>query len=90
MVDALETANDYALEARMPNQRWSTKVWFGSNDPSDAGSAQKLIDRWVPLALAMNSLNRSMGLTDFYPFVVPPAAAAKLDFIHRLVKPKRR
>jgi hypothetical protein len=31
-----------------------------------------------------------MGLADFYPFVVPPAAAAKLDFIHRLVKPKRR
>ena len=36
MVDALETANDYALEARMPNQRWSTKAWFGSNDPSAA------------------------------------------------------
>ena len=90
MVDALETANDYALEARMPNQRWSAKVWFGSGDPSIAGSAQKLIDRWVPLALAMNSLNRSMGLTDFYPFVVPPAAAAKLDFIHRLMRPTRR
>ena len=68
MVDALETANDYALEARMPNQRWSAKAWFGSNDPSAASSAQKLIDRWVPLALAMNNLNRSMGLSRFLPF----------------------
>lgn len=90
MVDALETANDYALEARMPNERWSTKVWFGSADPASAGSARRLIDRWVPLALAMNSLNRSMGLNDFYPFVVSPAAATKLEFIHRLVKSKRR
>lgn len=90
MVDALETASDHSIEARMPNQRWSTKAWFGSNDPSSAGSAQKLIDRWVPLALAMNSLNRSMGLHDFYPFVVSSAASAKLDFIHRLVKPNRR
>ena len=66
------------------------KVWFGSADPASAGSAKRLIDRWVPLALAMNSLNRSMGLTDFYPFVVSPAAATKLEFIHRLVKSKRR
>ena len=90
MIDALETASDYSLEARMPNERWSGKVWFGPNDPSSAGSARKLIDRWIPLALAINSLNRSMGLTDFYPFVVPPAAAAKLDFIHGLVKSKGR
>jgi hypothetical protein len=40
----------------------------------------------VPLALAVNSLNRSMGLTDFYPFVVSPAAAEKLDFVHQIVK----
>jgi hypothetical protein len=90
MVDALETANDYALEARMPNERWTTKVWFGSADPASAGSARRLIDRWIPLALAINSLNRSMGLNDFYPFVVSPTAATKLEFIHRLVKSQRR
>lgn len=90
IIDALETANDYSLEARMPNERWPTRVWFGWNDPSSIGSARELIDRWIPLALDINSLNRSKGLTDFYPLVVYPAAAAKLEFIHTLVKPRGR
>jgi hypothetical protein len=37
----------------------------------------------------MNNLNRSMGLPDFYPFVVSPAAAEKLDFIHQVIKTAR-
>ena len=28
-----------------------------------------LIDAWLPLSLALNSLNRTMGLSDLYPFV---------------------
>jgi hypothetical protein len=48
------------------------------------------MDRWIPLALAMNSMNRSMGHNDFYPFVVSPSVISKLDFIHQLVRPKRR
>jgi hypothetical protein len=40
---------------------------------------------WVPLAFAVNSLNRSMGQPDLYPFVLGPAVIRKLEFIHRLV-----
>jgi hypothetical protein len=29
--------------------------------------------------------DRSLGLNDSYPFVVPPPVVAKLDFIHRVV-----
>ena len=46
--------------------------------------AQLLVD-WEALALAMNSLNRSMGLPDPYPFSVSAAAAAKLRFVHDLI-----
>ncbi|WP_088348445.1 MULTISPECIES: putative zinc-binding peptidase [Rhodomicrobium] len=92
MVEALDTADDYRLVPRLPNQK--TGSWWtpasGSADPYQAASARKLIDRWVPLALAVNSLNRSMGLTDFYPFVVSPAAAEKLDLVHQIVKSARR
>ncbi len=90
MVDALETAKNYSLEAHVPNDRWSRKMWRSSVNPAGAGTARRLIDRWIPIALAMNSLNRSMGLNDFYPFVVSPSAAAKLEFIHRVVKSGRR
>lgn len=86
IVDTLETAEDYRVESRLPRQKHMKLPWFASRDPFRARSASQLVDRWLPLALAMNSLNRSMGLPDFYPFVIPPAAIGKLDYIHQLVQ----
>ena len=45
----------------------------------------ELMARWVPLTIAMNSLSRSMGHDDFYPFVIPEAAWDKLAFVHRAI-----
>ena len=45
----------------------------------------RLIDAWLPLSFAANSLNRSMGLSDLYPFVPTPAVIVKLAFVHDLV-----
>ncbi len=88
MVDALETAGDYRLEPRLPYGKAAGRSWFSSwpGDPYRAPGAKSLIDRWIPLALAINSLNRSMGLSDFYPFVVSARAAEKLDFVHQIVR----
>ena len=88
MTDTLETADDYNIEPRRPNEPAIARSWFATHDPYKARNAKQLMDRWVPLALAMNSLNRSMGLQDFYPFVVSPSVIAKLDFIHGLVRPR--
>ena len=44
-----------------------------------------LIDAWLPLSLALNSLNRAMGLSDLYPFVLSPPAIDKLGFVHELI-----
>lgn len=38
---------------------------------------------WVELTVTLNELNRSMGAADPYPFVVPPPAIRKFEFIHR-------
>jgi hypothetical protein len=38
------------------------------------------------LTVAMNSLNRSMGLGDPYPFVLSILAVAKLRFVHEVVE----
>ena len=42
----------------------------------------RIIDAWLPLTFAVNSINRSMGQPDLYPFVLPPAVIWKLTFIH--------
>ena len=40
---------------------------------------------WLPLTVAVNSLNRSMGQPDLYPFALTPVTVEKLRFIHKLV-----
>ena len=43
----------------------------------------------VPLTLALNSLNRSMGMKDAYPFVLSPKVLEKLRFVHVLIQSRR-
>ena len=47
---------------------------------------EPIVEAWLPLSFAVNSLNRSMGLADLYPFVLSPAVIEKLGYIHRLVR----
>jgi len=43
------------------------------------------IQQWIKLSLALNALNRSMGLSDAYPFVLSAAVIEKLLFVHRII-----
>jgi hypothetical protein len=43
------------------------------------------IEQWLPLAWALNMVNRSMGKEDLYPFVLPPAVLEKMRFIHTII-----
>ena len=45
-----------------------------------------LLKGWVPLTVALNSLNRSMGLADVYPFVLSERAIRKLRFVHDVIE----
>ena len=42
---------------------------------------------WMGVSVAMNALNRSMGLQDAYPFVLSEATLNKLRFVHRRIYP---
>jgi hypothetical protein len=44
-----------------------------------------IIEMWLPLAWALNMVNRSMGKEDLYPFVLPPAVLEKMRFIHVVI-----
>ncbi|WP_199223227.1 putative zinc-binding metallopeptidase [Oricola cellulosilytica] len=43
---------------------------------------ERLIFTGVELGIALNHVNRSMGLGDIYPFVVTPPIREKLGFVH--------
>jgi hypothetical protein len=44
-----------------------------------------LMSHWIPIAAAMNAMNRSMGNRDFCPFALSPGINEKLRFVHDLV-----
>ena len=44
-----------------------------------------VLGRWHGVSLALNSINRSMGREDLYPFVITPGVARKLGYMHELV-----
>ncbi len=97
IVDTLETASAFGLRihpASTRNKALHADIDF---DPHRAKSAQVLINAWLPLTFAVNSLNRSMGHSDLYPFIVSDPVVTKLQFIHELVhadqlmpKPRKR
>jgi len=88
MVDLLDTAASHdtlfakaaegADEARGP----APAPAFQPGRKVDFG---QLVDRWVPLTLLVNSLNRSLGQGDAYPFALSRGALRKLQYIHEIV-----
>lgn len=51
-------------------------------DPYAEMEAGRLITFGAELGIALNHVNRSMGLTDIYPFVLTPPIREKLAFVH--------
>jgi hypothetical protein len=86
MVDAVDTAEAEGMEPRAAGFSIGTLWPFRKYDIYRQESFASLMERWIPLTLAMNNLSRSMGLDDFYPFVISPAVYGKLEFVHRIVR----
>ncbi|HEX2943164.1 MAG TPA: putative zinc-binding metallopeptidase, partial [Rhodopila sp.] len=86
IVDTLEMAAAFGIRVRPRLVKEETLTAEIDLDPyrGDA-SMQQIIDAWLPLTFAINSLNRAMGQPDLYPFMLSAAVVAKLDFVHRLV-----
>ena len=55
-------------------------------DPYRRTPIAEVIASWVPLTVALNGLNRSMGLPDLYPFVLSAPVAEKLTFVEEVVR----
>jgi hypothetical protein len=83
IVDTLETAKSHGLTVRAP----------ATEKPGERVITERLVfvdfdalaSGWNAVTLALNSLNRSMGMKDAYPFVLTAPVLEKLRFVHRLV-----
>lgn len=86
MVDAVDTAQATGMEPRAADFTAGMLWPFAPDDPYREESFGALMERWTPLAGALNSLARSLGHQDFYPFVIPAPARAKLEFVHDAIR----
>ena len=56
-----------------------------SEDPYQETDFSALLASWRSVAYIMNELNRSMGLSDAYPFDLSQAVRGKLHFVHMAI-----
>ncbi len=85
IVDALDVAQAFGLRVDPEVDAAPEMDAERLDDPYRAPSAKALVDAWLPLCFAVNSLNRAMGLGDLYPFVLTEPVIAKLEFVRRVV-----
>ena len=84
--DSLETANSWGIsvERSKPNL-------FSTLQPADSlQSFETLLQHWIYLSMALNSLNRSMGKGDAYPFILSGPAIKKIAFIQKVIRANRQ
>lgn len=84
IVDALETAHAFGLELSPTFPPADDRLAFNF-DAYHVEDWQTLIKAWIPLTVAINALNRSLGQPDLYPFALSSPATDKLRFIHDLL-----
>jgi hypothetical protein len=89
MVDTLETAGGFGITLRPRVAKGGDLAAKIDFDPHQA-ALDRIIEAWPPLTFAVNSINRSMGLSDLYPFVLAPPVIVKLAFLHRLIETRSR
>ena len=87
MIDALETARSFglSLSPATRSEALETQVDF---DPYQGVAFDHIVPAFVAITVAVNSLNRSLGQPDIYPFVFSAAVVDKLGFVHALVHPE--
>ena len=88
MVDTLETARAFGLSVRPKVSKGEDLATPLDFNPHRA-PIDRIIEAWLPLTFAVNSINRSMGIADLYPFILSPGVVVKLTYIHELIHSPR-
>lgn len=89
ITDTMETAYDFgfAIDGRKINLPLPLRsgTLLKARDLFKGVSFDAMLTDWMRLTIVMNSLNRSMGLRDAYPFAVSAKVSDKLRFVHQVI-----
>ncbi len=82
IMDTVETAAEFGILPHRVSTTPGTRL-------IDAFSFDQILELWRPLACAVNTLNRGLGLPDLYPFVLSPAAIGQLSLVSKVIRGSR-
>jgi hypothetical protein len=74
MRDTLETAHHFGFASERVGRA------------SMVDALEPVLAEWTELTIALNALNRSMGLPDAYPFAISPRVGEKIAFVARTIR----
>jgi hypothetical protein len=83
IIDTIDTA--FACGMSLSPQRADEPALQIDDRPLRTASFWELMNDWFALSYVLNSLNRSVGTPDPYPFTLPTPVQEKLGFIHEVV-----
>ena len=86
LLDIVETAYWYGLGIAPKAGQDTTLTTIADIDPYGPVDFADLQRVWFPVTYLGNSLNRSMGQPDFYPFVLSSVVLDKMRFIHEVAR----
>ena len=81
--DTLQTAASFGLVVIGPTL---DPELIATPNPWPDDDVEEILSSWLPLTYALNAVNRSMGRSDLYPFVLSPVVVDKLAFVHEVVR----
>ena len=84
MVDTLDTAD--ACGMMLKPKRPDEPELVIDEEPVRSDDFNDIIDGWFSLSYVLNSLNRSIGMPDPYPFTLSTPVIDKLRFVHDVVR----
>lgn len=82
IVDALDTAYHWQMRLTTPASDKMPAQAVRVTPAMSSSFRSQLYKQWLPLSQCLNSMGRSLGEPDFYPFVMPNPVLDKLSFIH--------
>lgn len=93
IMDTLQTAKNFSITGSISKSKASTEPKEASKLDLPQGtyffssqtSIETILDTWIDFSVMLNSLNRSMGMNDAYPFVLSEPVRTKLSFIHHAI-----
>jgi len=94
IMDTLETAKNFSITGSITGDAADAEETDELNLPQDSKffysqtSITSVLDAWMEFSVILNSLNRSMGMNDAYPFVLSQPVRKKLSFIHHAIHNK--